>query len=65
MILAGLRSDFAATISHQGDLEATVEKILALDFIPYAVVTGSELGTELSDQLTERFNLPGNGKKQQ
>lgn len=50
---------FVANIVHDGDLEATVDRLAAHD--PAFVVVGSEPGVPLSDALSERLGLPSNG----
>ncbi|MFI9511231.1 ATP-grasp domain-containing protein [Nocardia sp. NPDC052566] len=50
---------YAASIVHDGDLEATVRAIT--DYQPVAVVPGSEVGVEFADMLSEALDLPTNG----
>jgi len=55
-------SDYVVNIVHDGDLEATVRELSA--YSPEAVLTGSELGVELADALSERLGLDTNGTAQ-
>jgi biotin carboxylase len=52
-------SDFVENIVHDGDLEATVERLAPHD--PAFVVVGSEPGVPVADALSERLGLPSNG----
>ncbi|MFZ3560662.1 ATP-grasp domain-containing protein [Streptomyces sp. BH055] len=51
--------DFIDDIVHDGDLDATLEALVA--HAPTAVVAGGEVGVEFADLLAERLGLPGNG----
>lgn len=53
------RGDFVENVVHEGDLEATAERVAA--YAPAFVVVGSEPGVLLSDALSERLGLPSNG----
>jgi biotin carboxylase len=53
------RRDFVENVVHEGDLEATAERVASHD--PAFVVVGSEPGVLLSDALSERLELPSNG----
>jgi Carbamoyl-phosphate synthase L chain, ATP binding domain len=53
------REDFVENVIHEGDLEATAERVAAYD--PAFVVVGSEPGVLVSDALSERLGLPSNG----
>ncbi|HEU4701710.1 MAG TPA: hypothetical protein VFS37_04440, partial [Conexibacter sp.] len=53
------RGDFVENVVHEGDLEATAERVAAHE--PAFVVVGSEPGVLLSDALSERLGLPSNG----
>jgi hypothetical protein len=53
------REDFVEHVVHEGDLEATAERVAAYE--PAFVVVGSEPGVPLSDALSERLGLPSNG----
>jgi hypothetical protein len=53
------REDFVENVIHEGDLEATAERVAAHD--PAFVVVGSEPGVLVSDALSERLGLPSNG----
>jgi hypothetical protein len=53
------REDFVANVIHEGDIEATAERVAAFD--PAFVVVGSEPGVLVSDALSERLGLPSNG----
>jgi biotin carboxylase len=52
-------ADFVENIVHDGDLEATVERLAPHD--PAFVVVGSEPGVPVADALSERLGLPSNG----
>jgi ATP-grasp domain len=57
--LRGFRvGDFVENVVHEGDLEATAERIAAHD--PAFVVVGAEPGVPLADALGERLGLPSN-----
>jgi len=61
--LRGFRAgDFVENVVHEGDLEATAERIAAHD--PAFVVVGAEPGVPLADALSERLGLPSNGSGQ-
>jgi len=61
--LRGFRAgDFVENVVHEGDLEATAERIAAHD--PAFVVVGAEPGVPLADALSERLGLPSNGSAQ-
>jgi biotin carboxylase len=51
--------DFVENIVHDGDLEATVERLAP--HAPAFVVVGSEPGVPVADALSERLRLPSNG----
>jgi hypothetical protein len=51
--------DFVENVVHEGDLEATAERVAAHD--PAFVVVGAEPGVPLADALSERLGLPSNG----
>lgn len=51
--------DFVENVVHEGDLEATAERVAAYD--PAFVVVGAEPGVPLADALSERLGLPSNG----
>ena len=51
--------DFVENVVHEGDLEATAERVGAHD--PAFVVVGAEPGVPLADALSERLGLPSNG----
>ncbi|HEX4804786.1 MAG TPA: hypothetical protein VFU94_02700 [Conexibacter sp.] len=53
------RGDFVANVVHEGDIEATAERVARFD--PAFVVVGSEPGVLVSDALSERLGLPSNG----
>ncbi|MGK5441581.1 ATP-grasp domain-containing protein [Micromonospora sp. URMC 105] len=55
-------SGYVDNIVHSGDVEETVRELSK--FAPVAVLTGSELGVELADALSERMGLDTNGTKQ-
>jgi hypothetical protein len=58
--LRALRTgDFVENVIHEGDIEATAERVAAHD--PAFVVVGSEPGVLVSDALSERLGLPSNG----
>jgi ATP-grasp domain len=58
--LRGFRPEhFVANVVHEGDLEATVARLVPHD--PAFVVVGSEPGVPLSDALSERLGFPSNG----
>ncbi|MFI6209082.1 ATP-grasp domain-containing protein [Streptomyces sp. NPDC051041] len=52
-------SEYQDNLVHTGDFEATVRRVRALR--PAAVLTGSEIGVEFADALSEALGLPGNG----
>jgi hypothetical protein len=52
---------FVANIVHEGDLEATLERLAPHD--PDFVVVGSEPGVPLADALGEKLGLPSNGSE--
>lgn len=56
-----LLSNFAATIEHKGDVEATIQAAKKVGFVIIAVFAGSELGVEVADELSERMGLMTNG----
>jgi hypothetical protein len=61
--LRGFRaSDFVENVVHEGDLEATAERVAAHE--PAFVVVGAEPGVPLADALSERLGLPSNGSAQ-
>ena len=51
--------DYEDNIVHDGDLDATVQKLAA--YRPVAVVPGGEHGVEFADLLSERMGLASNG----
>ncbi len=51
--------DFLENVVHEGDLEATAERVAAHE--PAFVVVGAEPGVPLADALSERLGLPSNG----
>jgi hypothetical protein len=51
--------DFAENVVHEGDLDATAERLAAYE--PAFVVVGAEPGVPLADALSERLGLPSNG----
>jgi hypothetical protein len=51
--------DFAENIVHEGDLDATAERVAAYE--PAFVVVGAEPGVALADALSKRLGLPSNG----
>ncbi len=55
------RGDFVDNVVHDGDIEATAERVAAHD--PAFVVVGSEPGVLVSDALSERLGLPSNGTR--
>lgn len=54
-------SDYTANVVHRGDIEDTVRQLS--EYQPVAVITGSELGVELADTLSELMGLDTNGTK--
>ncbi len=54
--------DFVENVVHEGDLEATAERVAAHE--PAFVVVGAEPGVPLADALSERLGLPSNGSSQ-
>ena len=54
-------SDYVTNVVHRGDIEDTVRRLSAYD--PVAVITGSELGVELADEISEFMGLATNGTK--
>jgi len=61
--LRGFRaSDFVENVVHEGDLDATAERVAAHE--PAFVVVGAEPGVPLADALSERLGLPSNGSAQ-
>jgi len=58
--MRGFRAgDFLENIVHEGDLEATAERVATHH--PSFVVVGAEPGVPLADALSERLGLPSNG----
>src|SRR5690349_11308355 len=58
--LRGFRvGDFVENVVHEGDLEATAERLAGHE--PAFVVVGAEPGVPLADALSERLELPSNG----
>lgn len=53
--------DYVTNIVHSGDLTETARLLSAYE--PVAVLTGSELGVELADELSERLGVATNGTK--
>ncbi|UFQ19060.1 MULTISPECIES: ATP-grasp domain-containing protein [Streptomyces] len=54
-------SGYVANVIHDGDIEDTIRRLSAYE--PVAVLTGSELGVELADKLSESMGLDTNGTK--
>ncbi|MGV9571862.1 ATP-grasp domain-containing protein, partial [Streptomyces nigra] len=54
-------SDYVTNVVHRGDIGDTVRQLSAYD--PVAVITGSELGVELADEISEFMGLATNGTK--
>jgi biotin carboxylase len=54
-------SDYVANIVHRGDIQDTIRQLS--EYEPTAVITGSELGVELADELSELMGLDTNGTK--
>ncbi|MEW2422266.1 ATP-grasp domain-containing protein [Streptomyces nigra] len=54
-------SDYVTNVVHRGDIADTVRQLSAYD--PVAVITGSELGVELADEISEFMGLATNGTK--
>lgn len=50
---------YVDNLVHDGDFDHMVKRLAAVD--PVAVVIGSELGVEFTDQLNDALGLPGNG----
>jgi ATP-grasp domain-containing protein len=53
--------DFAENVVHEGDLEATAERVGRHE--PAFVVVGAEPGVPLADALSARLGLPSNGSE--
>lgn len=53
--------DYVTNVVHRGDIEDTVRQLSA--YQPVAVITGSELGVELADEISELMGLDTNGAK--
>ncbi|MFJ5233204.1 ATP-grasp domain-containing protein [Kitasatospora sp. NPDC088391] len=54
-------SGYVTNVVHRGDVEETARLLAA--YRPEAVLTGSELGVELADELSELMGLDSNGAK--
>ncbi|GAA5019701.1 ATP-grasp domain-containing protein [Kitasatospora paranensis] len=52
---------YVANVVHRGDIEETLRQLSA--YQPVAVLTGSELGVELADEISELMGLDTNGTK--
>jgi len=62
LIDPSIRTDFVATIDHDSsDPYKTIADIQALPFTIIGAISGSELGIEVTDFLTEALGLPTNG----
>ncbi|MEY9873008.1 biotin carboxylase [Streptacidiphilus sp. MAP12-33] len=54
-------SGYVENVVHHGDVEDTIRRLSVYE--PVAVLTGSELGVELADEISELLGLDSNGTK--
>ena len=62
LVDATIRTDFVASIAHDSsDPYKTVQQLRALPFDIIGAISGSELGIEVTDFITEALGIPTNG----
>ena len=62
LVDASVRTDFVASIAHDSsDPYKTIQSLQALPFNIIGAISGSELGIEVTDFITEALGIPTNG----
>ena len=62
LVDASVRTDFVASINHDSsDPYKTIQQLQALPFTLIGAISGSELGIEVTDFITEALGMPSNG----